>query len=276
MQCFQKSYFHLMSQHCNTFFCASHATSGGQAMQILVFCRFPKIPQIMEAAGAPCQPPAGAHESSLPRQEPSGSPRESCHGTARSAGGVPSCPAVPALGPRSSGQHKAAAVQERIWLSSLWQEHTLGSFSSHRSRQTRLCSLAHKRVFILPSAGRLSPRRPPLGFPSPPAGEKTRELKPRTRELQFGCWYCLIVWPQSFNLSVPSSLPGKAQGSWVCLGRTALPRKRTGYLGEQRHQGSLSLGQPAAARDGAKCKGQSHPVTRGVLLLIFNLREPFS
>lgn len=28
--------------------------------------------------------------------------------------------------------------------------------------------------------------------------------------------------------------------------------------------------------DRAKCKGQSHPVTRGVLLLIFNLPEPCS
>lgn len=59
---------------------------------------------------------------------------------------------------------------------------------SSRHRQTRLCSLTHKRVFIPSSAASLSHRRPPLSFPSARAGEKTREQKPRTPEFQFNCW----------------------------------------------------------------------------------------
>lgn len=66
---------------------------------------------------------------------------------------------------------------------------------STRHRQTTLCLLAHKRAFIWSSTGCLSCRCPPLSFPSPQAGEKTREQKPRTPEFQFDCWYWLIVWP---------------------------------------------------------------------------------
>lgn len=144
---------------------------------------------------------------------------------------------VPAWGTRSSGQHKAPAVRERICLSSLWQERTLGPFSAHRSGQTGLCSPAHKRALILPSAGRPS---------APPAAEKTREQEPRTRELQFGCCYCLIVWPQSLNLSVPSSLPGK--GQLGLPGQGGSPRKQTGCLGEQRHQALPGTEQSARGR----------------------------
>lgn len=46
-------------------------------------------------------------------------------------------------------------------------------FQSTRHRQTRLCSLAHKWVFIWSSADCLSCRRLPLSFPSPGAGENT-------------------------------------------------------------------------------------------------------
>lgn len=41
---------------------------------ILEFCRLPKIPQIMEAGGAPCQPSAGVHKSSLPSRSPPAAP----------------------------------------------------------------------------------------------------------------------------------------------------------------------------------------------------------
>lgn len=59
-------------------------------------------------------------------------------------------------------------------------------------------------------------------------------------------------------------------------GQDSSPQEaNSGYFGEQRHQLSPRGSQPTAG-DRAKCKGQSHPVTRGMLLLIFNLRESFS
>lgn len=187
---------------------------------ILVFCRFPKTPKLGRLQEDPASHPQ-VHRIPAPQ-----------------AGALPGRAVraiqaeVPAWGTRSSGQHKAPAVQERICLSSLWQERTLGPFSAHRSGQTGLCSPAHKRALILPSAGRPS---------APPAAQKTREQEPRTRELQFGCCYCLIVWPQSLNLSVPSSLPGKGRGSWVCPGRAALPGNRRAVWGSRDIR--LSLGQ---------------------------------
>lgn len=58
-------------------------------------------------------------------------------------------------------------------------------------------------------------------------------------------------------------------------GQDSSPQEaNSGYFGKQRHQLSPWGSQPTAG-DKAKCKGQSRPVTRGILLLIFNLRVIF-
>lgn len=75
--------------------------------------------------------------------------------------------------------------------------------------------------------------------------------------------HCLALLSH-FNLSVPSSLPGKGQGSCICLGKQ-------GLFGRAEASALPRHCQPSAG-DRAKCKGHGLSVARGVLLLIFNLR----
>lgn len=82
--------------------------------------------------------------------------------------------------------------------------------------------------------------------------------------------HCLALLSHLTSLSLAPSLEKDKAAGFAWVGRLS-PGKKPKAISESSPWGS----QPRAG-DRAKCKGQSRPVTRGVLLLIFNLGEPFS
>lgn len=92
--------------------------------------------QITEAGGVPQRVPLPAFcgcTQILPLSLPPGRSPLAVRARPSRLKGVLSRPAVPARGPRSAAQHKAAAVREGIWLCNSWQGHTLSS-SEHQAQ----------------------------------------------------------------------------------------------------------------------------------------------
>jgi len=124
-------------------------------------------PRIAEAGGKPRHAPRPAFRgctqnlSLLPgtSHEPSSSAGEGCPGTVSPRWSPPAQPCQP-QGHAPPCSTKAAAVQARIWLRSLWQERTL-SFSEHQA-QTDEVVFACTQASIYSALRRLSLSRAPV------------------------------------------------------------------------------------------------------------------
>lgn len=239
--------------------------------RILVFCRFPKIPQTMEAGGAPCQPPARAHKVSLPGQEPSLAPGKLSWLGAQPEVSPPAQPCQP-WGHAPPGSTKQLQCR-RGSGSPVYGRSTHWTPSQRTGADRRGCVQPRTSEYLfralqaasLPGA-RLSASR--LLQRDRKHGSTSQGLVSSSSAAGIDSLFGLT---HSFNLSVPRSLPGKGQGSWICPAGRLSPGYQQGIS-----ESISALPGTASPQPGTKCKGQSHPVTRGVLLLIFNLAEPFS
>lgn len=227
----------------------------------------------------PRQPSAGAHKSPL-SLAPSRS-RPAIPGKAVPAQhGKPEvvlfCPAMPALGPRSSMQHKAAAVQERIWLRDLRQECTLNSFWEHQA-QTDEVVFTRTQASIYLVLCRLSLSQAPAS--QLPVSSSRRE---NTGAEAKDSWvsvrllvliHCLALLGHLTSLLlVPLLKKDKEAGfDWA---RQLSPGNKRGLF--WRAEAALSPEQPALNRGRAKYKGQSQTVTCSIPLLLFNLWKLFA
>lgn len=225
MQCFQKSYFH---QHCNTFACACHATRGGQGQCPELRCQVDRgvlyVPQNSPNYGGwrstlpatcRCTQVLPAKAGALPGPRES-CPRESCPGAPPEVS-PPGRPCQP-WGHAPPGSTKQLQCR-RGSGSPVYGRSTHWTPSQRTGADRRGCVRWRTSEYLF---------RPPQAASLPGARLSASRVLQQDRKhgstsqalvssSSAAAIDSLFGLTHSFNLSVPSSLPGKGQGSWICL-----------------------------------------------------------